>query len=274
MDLGIAGKVAFVAGGSKGMGRASAELLAQAGCHVAVVARGQEDIDKAVQEIRDAGGTAIGISADLSTRDGVNAAVAEVMNRFGAPDIVVGQTNDMTLGGFNDTTDEDYERVFRIFTMSQIYLARATIPAMREKKWGRYIHIGSMNGKEPQLSHPHIVHNSVRPSTVAFMRVLAQEVAADGITVNTVGPGLTVTPTLMNYIANEMKITPEQGLDWLSGKPVPDIQGGQGPAGVPMARAGKPEEVGGVVAFLASQYAGYVTGEWIAVDGGRHNFSF
>ena len=125
-----------------------------------------------------------------------------------------------------------------------------------------------------KLSHPHIVHNTVRPSTVAFLRVLAHEVAADGITVNTVGPGLTATPTLMKYIAEKMKITPEQGLDWLAGKPVEGIQGGQGPAGIPMGRAGKPEEVGGVVAFLASQYAAYVTGEWIAVDGGRHHFAF
>lgn len=274
MDLGIAGKVAFVSGASKGMGRAAAELLGQAGCRVAVVARGQADIDDVVERIGGAGGAAIGVSADLSTREGVNAAVASVVRELGDPEIVVGQTNDMTLGGFDETTDEDYERVFRIFTMSQIYLARATIPAMRRRKWGRFIHIGSMNGKEPQLSHPHIVHNTVRPSTVAFLRVLAHEVAADGITVNTVGPGLTATPTLMNYIANQMKITPEQGLEWLSGRPVEGIQGGQGAAGIPMGRAGKPEEVGGVVAFLASQYAGYITGEWIAVDGGRHNFAF
>ena len=106
------------------------------------------------------------------------------------------------------------------------------------------------------------------------MRVLAHEVAADGITVNTVGPGLTATPTLMNYIVTKMKVTPEQGLDWLSGKSVPGIQGGQGAADIPMRRAGKPEEIGGVVAFLASQYAGYITGEWIAVDGGRHHFAF
>jgi 3-oxoacyl-[acyl-carrier protein] reductase len=274
MDLGIAGKVAFVAGGSKGMGRASAELLAQAGCPVAVVARGQADIDEVVKGIRDGGGKAIGFSADLATRDGVKAALAALEAEFGMPDIVVGQGHDMTLGGFDDVSDEAYEEAFRNFTMATVYLARATIPTMRERKWGRFIHIGSANGKEPQLSHPHIVHNSVRPSTVAFMRVLAQEVAADGITVNTVGPGLTITPTLMHYITEKMKITPEQGLDWLAGKEVPGIQGGQGAADVPMRRAGKAEEIGGVVAFLASQYAGYMTGVYIAVDGGRHHYAF
>ncbi|MFW0756305.1 SDR family oxidoreductase [Pseudomonas sp. H11T01] len=274
MDLGIAGRVAFVAGGSKGMGRASAELLAQAGCLVGVMARGQADIDETVNAIRNAGGKAMGFSADLSTRDGTRAAVAALEAEFGMPDIVVSMGHDSTLGGFDDVSDESYEEAFRNYTMSTVYLARATVPTMRERKWGRFIHIGSTNGKEPQLSHPSIVGNSVRPSTVAFMRVLAHEVAADGVTVNTVAPGLTITPTLMNYITNKMKITPEQGLDWLAGKDVPGIKGGQGAANVPMRRAGKPEEIGGVVAFLASQYAGYLTGEWIAVDGGRHHFAF
>ena len=274
MDLGIADKIAFVAGGSKGMGRASAELLARAGCLVGVMARGQAEIDETVQAIRNAGGKAMGFSADLATRDGINAAVAALEAAFGMPDIVVSMGHDPSTGGFDDVSDEAYEQAFRNFTMSTVHLARATVPTMRERKWGRFILIGSTNGKEPQLSHPFIVANTVRPSTVAFMRALAHEVAPDGVTVNTVAPGLTMTPTLMNYITNKMKITPEQGLDWLAGKAVPGIQGGQGAASIPMGRAGKPEEIGGVVAFVASKYAGYLTGEWIAVDGGRHHFAF
>jgi NAD(P)-dependent dehydrogenase (short-subunit alcohol dehydrogenase family) len=274
MDLGIAGKIAFVAGGSKGMGRSAALLLAAEGCRVAVVARDQGDIDKTVSEIESAGGTAMGVSTDLGTREGVNAGVAAVADRFGSPDIVVGQTNDFTLGSFNDTTDEDYERVFRVFTLAQIYLARATVPAMQQKKWGRFIHIGSLAGKEPQFSHPHIVHNTVRPSTVAFLRVLANEVAADGVTVNVIGPGLTATPTLEHYIAEKLGLTIEEGREWLRGNTPAGIKGGQGAAGIPMKRAGTPDEIGGLVAFLASNYAGYLTGEWIAVDGGRHNFAF
>lgn len=274
MDLGINGKVAFVAGGSKGMGRAAALQLAEEGCKVAVVARGREAIDEVVLEIQSSGGTALGVSADLGTREGVNDSLATIRAEWGDPEIVVGQTNDSTLGGFEDTLDEDYERVFKIFTMAQVYLARATMPSMRARKWGRYIHIGSMAGKEPQMSHPHIVHNTIRPSTVAFLRVVANEVAADGVTVNVIGPGLIHTPTLDWYIREEMKITPERAEEWLSGKHVEEIQNKQGPAGIPMGRAGKMEEVGGIVTFLASQQAGYITGEWIAVDGGRHHFSF
>jgi NAD(P)-dependent dehydrogenase (short-subunit alcohol dehydrogenase family) len=238
------------------------------------VARDQGGIDEAVAQIAEGGRTVIGISADLSTNDGVDAAVRSTAEAFGSPDIVVGQTNDMTFGSFNDVATDDYEKVFRIFTMSQIYLAKATIPAMREKKWGRYIHIGAMCGKEPQFTHPTIIHNTVRPSTVAFMRVLANEVAADGVTVNVVGPGLTMTPTLEGYIANGMGITKEQGREWLSGKMPEGVKNRQGLPNIPMKRAGLPHEIGGVVTFLASQYAGYVTGEWIAVDGGKHAFAF
>ena len=161
MDLGISGKVALVAGGSKGMGRATAEILAAEGCKVGVVARTQADLDETVDAIRAAGGTAIAVSADLGIREDTNRAVADITEAFGEPEIVVGQNNDMTLGGFDEVEDEDYVRVFRVFTMSQVYLARATVPAMRRRKWGRFIHIGSANGKEAQLSHPHIIHKAV-----------------------------------------------------------------------------------------------------------------
>ena len=274
MDLGIAGRVAFVAGASRGMGRASAELLAAEGCRVALVARGKADLEAVAEEIVAAGGEALPFPADLGESEGVRQVVEAVTAVYGPPDIVVGQNSDYTLGGFDDTTDEDYEKVFRTFTMSQVYLARATVGAMKRRGWGRYIHIGSANGKEPQLSHPHIVHNCVRPSTVAFLRVLAEELAPYGTTVNVVGPGLTATPTLAKYIENELQLTAEQGADWLAGRPVEGIQGGQGPADLPMGRAAHPREIGGVVAFLASELAGYLTGEFIAVDGGRHRFAF
>ena len=274
MDLGIRDKVAFVSGGSKGMGRSVAGLLAAERCKVAVVAREEASIDEAVAAIRDNGGIAIGVSADLTSRDGVNRAVATVTEAFGSPDIVLGLTNDFNFAYFKDSTDEQFEEVFRSLTMSQVYLARATVPEMQRKKWGRYIHIGSIVAKEPQLMHPHIFHNTVRPSTAAFLRTLAHEVAADGVTVNVIGPGWIRTPSFEWYAQNRMGFTPDETDRWLAGELAFPGTGGKKMLDIPMKRAGRMEELGGVVAFLASEYGGYITGEWIAVDGGRHAFTF
>lgn len=262
MDLGIAGKVAFVAGGSKGMGRAAADLLAAEGCRVAVVARDKGAIDQAVEAIRAAGGQAIGISADLVSLQGIQTALAEVRRVWGDPDIVVSQTNDFSSGRFMDADPAEYERIFKVFTIAAIHLARETMPAMRQRRWGRFIHIGSGTAKEPDGSIAHILHNTIRPSTVAFLKSVADEVAADGVTVNTVAPGWISTEGSRSYLAAE-------GMDIKTVETSVEVSGG-----IPAGRVGLPEEIGGLVAFLASQQAGYITGEWIVVDGGKHRSAF
>jgi 3-oxoacyl-[acyl-carrier protein] reductase len=258
MDLGIGGKIAFVAGGSKGMGRACAGLLAQEGCKVAIVARGAAAIDRAVEGITSSGGTAIGVCADLSSQQGIAQALQTVHEVFGAPDIVVSQTNDFSKGRFMDADYGEYERIFRLLTMSAIYLARATIPPMRQKKWGRFVHIGSGTAKEPESGIAHILHNTIRPSTVGFLKTLADEVAGDGVTVNTIAPGWIETDGVKEYFAAE-KLSLDQAKVWLN-------EGNS----IPAKRMGQPEEIGGLAAFLCSQFAGYITGEWIIVDGGKH----
>lgn len=110
---------------------------------------------------------------------------------------------------------------------------------------------------------PHITHNTARPSTAAFLRTIANEVAPYGITVNTAAPAWFATPTLESYLRNELGIAAEKADEWIEGL-----------GEVPMNRLGRPNEIGSLVAFLCSQHAGYITGEWIAVDGGRHKFTF
>lgn len=136
MDLGIKNKVAFVAGGSKGMGKSAGRFLAEAGCRVGVVAQSQDAIDQAVSEIRDAGGTAVGISADLTNDESVKRAVAELREAFDgvSAEIVVSQTNDMHLGNFDDSSNDDFAQAFQTFTMAQIYLMRAVLPEMKRKR--------------------------------------------------------------------------------------------------------------------------------------------
>lgn len=258
MDFRISGKVAFVAGGSKGMGREAALALAAEGCKVLIVARGQEAIDEVVAEIGKRGGTAEGISADLITREGIASALARCTSLWGMPDIVISQTKAYLEGNAIDMNPDHVEQMFRIVTMAAIHLAQATVPAMRAKKWGRFVHIGSGTAKEPEHRFPHAVANVARPATSGFLKTLSAEVAADGVTVNTVAPGWIYTPGMQHFF-DEKGWTMDQANDWLKNT-----------IGVPAARPGRAEEIGSTVAYLCSDQAGYITGTWLLVDGGNH----
>lgn len=259
MDFRISGKIAFVAGGSKGMGREAALALAAEGCNTLIVAREQTPIDAVVAEIRAKGGIAQGFSADLTTRAGIAAALDACKGHWGMPDIVVSQTNDYHEGHAISMDPDIVEDVFRIFTMSAIYLAQATVPAMQARKWGRFVHIGSGTAKEPEFRFAHGVANVARPATSGFLKTLSTEVAADGVTVNTVAPGWIQTPSLDHFLLEERGWTRDEANAWLKNT-----------IGIPAGRAGKPEEVGATVAYLCSAQAGYITGTWLVVDGGNH----
>src|ERR1700691_2547616 len=249
MDLGIADKVVFFTGGSKGMGRDAAHMLADEGCKVAIVARTKTDIDEAVESIRRQGGTAIGISADITKAEDVERAVAETRQAFGPPLIVIGQTKFIIPGDFSDITDhEHYVDSFRSYTMSQVYLLHAVLPAMKEAGWGRFVHIGSATAKEPEMNPPHTVANGTRPSTVGLLKSVADEYAKFGITINTIAPGWIATRTTNWYLETHEGLTnDEQRRTWLIET-----------AGVPAGRAGDPEEIASTIAYLCSHLCGYV----------------
>lgn len=259
MDFRIKGKVAFVAGGSQGMGAAAASMLADEGCRVAIVARDQGRIDAAVATIRAQHGEAIGVSADLATAEGVAYALDVVRDALGSPEIVVAQTNDMTHGNFVDVTEEDFARVFQVLTVSFSALARAVLPDMKKAGWGRIVHIGSLAAKEPPRHFQHIVHSAVRASTAALIKSLADEVARFGVTVNTVAPGYILTDTMRAYFETKYGVLDGTVSEWV-----------EATRGIPAERHGTTEEISSVIAFLCSQQAGYVNGEWIAVDGALH----
>lgn len=265
MDLGIRGRTVFCAGGSKGMGRHVAGMLAEEGCRVAIVARTKSDIDSAVEEIRAEGGTAIGIAADVSKADEVTRAVTATTEAFGPPLIVIGQALFNAPGDFADIKDpETYVQSFRAYTMSSIYLLHAVLPAMKEAGWGRFVHIGSATAKEPQGYIHHVVANATRPSTVGLLKTVADECAQFGITVNTVAPGWILTANSRAYIERQLGVsTEEQRRTWMKET-----------AKVPAARMGEEREIASLIAYLCSEQAGYINGEWIAVDGGLHRCAF
>jgi NAD(P)-dependent dehydrogenase (short-subunit alcohol dehydrogenase family) len=265
VDYGIARRNALVVGGSKGIGFEAAKMLAGEGCRVAIAARTQRHIDAAVSTIMDAGGDAVGIAADMSAQEGIDSAVAAVGAQLGPPSIVVTQADFHVRGFFAEITRaEDYVDSYRAYTLSQVHMLRAVLPAMQEEGWGRYVHIGSATAKEPQRTPPHTVANATRPSTVGLLKSVADEYARFGITINTVAPGWIATKTTNRYLSTHEGLTDDAARSIC----LSDV------AGVPAARLGEPAEIAPTITYLCSQQAGYPTGHYIAVDGGHHRAAF
>jgi NAD(P)-dependent dehydrogenase (short-subunit alcohol dehydrogenase family) len=266
VDLGITGRVAFVSGGSMGMGRTTAELLAQEGCRVivAALARDKESIDETVDAIRSAGGEAVGVSGDLTLRNEVEAAVAEGTRIFGPADIAVANVDGPPPGDFDSVTDEQFVLAMNQMVMSTVYLCRAVVAHMRAQRWGRIVALNSVGAKEPPREVPHILVNPSRAAVISLNKTLSNEFAGAGITVNTIGTGFIGTARM--YRGFQLMADKQ-------GRTLTDVLG-EIEATIPAGRVGKPEEIAATVAFLCSDGAGYVNGELVNVDGGFHRAAF
>jgi 3-oxoacyl-[acyl-carrier protein] reductase len=143
-------------------------------------------------------------------------------------------------------------------------MLHAVLPAMKQAGWGRYVHIGSATAKEPQNNPPHTVANATRPSTVGLLKSVADEYARYGITINTIAPGWIATKTTNWYLSTHEGLTdPDQRREWMIER-----------ARVPAGRLGDPTEIASTIVYLCSELSGYLTGHYIAVDGGHHRSAF
>ena len=247
MDLGISGKTALVTGGSKGIGLAVAQALAAEGARVVVSARGEADLQRAVEQVRLAGGEAFGVAADVSNARGVETLLERVTKRHGAPAIVVVNAGGPPAGRAETTPDADWNQGFDLTLMSAVRLARGAVPAMKTKTWGRIIMVTSLSVKQPI---PNLtLSNAFRAAVTGFAKTLSTELAPTGVTVNTVGPGYTATERLAEIFENDA--AKQRLLE-----------------AIPAQRFATPEEVAAAVAFLSSQQAAYITGQTLIVDGG------
>lgn len=247
MDLGISGRRAAVAAASGGLGLASARALAADGVAVAICGRDPQRLAAAVDELERFGGVVVGLPADVSTPDGAAAFVQAASDELGGVDILVANAGGPPAGGFDAMDVEAYRRALDLNLLSTVAMCRTAVPAMRAQGWGRVVAITSISVRQPIEGL--ILSNTARAGVTGFLKTLALEVAADGVTVNTVQPGLHATDRLAQLHGGDLTGAARQ---------------------VPTGAVGRPEDFGAVVAFLCSDHARFVTGAAVPVDGGAH----
>ncbi len=257
MDLGLKDKIALVAAGSRGLGRAVAEELAVEGASLVLCAREARTLAETAAAIADNFGThVLAVPADVTSVSDITRVVEAGNERFGRIDILVTNAGGPPAGTFDQITREQWEEATRLTLFSAIELARQVLPGMKERRWGRILNITSIAVKQPVENL--MLSNSLRAGLTGFARTLANEVAADGITVNNILPGYTRTERLED-LAKMM--AEKQGISAaeFSAKWEKEI---------PMGRLGEPREFAALAAFLVSERASYITGTSIQVDGG------
>lgn len=237
MDLGIERRRAAVAAGSSGLGLGAAKALAAEGAHVAICGRDRDRLDRAVAAV---GHGAVGIVCDVGSADGGEEFVVTAAEALGGPlEILVPNAGGPPPGTFATTPVDAYPSALDLNLMSIVGMCKAAVPRMQEHGWGRVVAITSLSVRQPIPNL--ILSNTARAGATAFLKTLALEVAGDGVTVNTVQPGVHETPRLRALYTDEQKAR---------------------------IRMGDADDFGAIVTFLCSEQAKYVTGLQLHVDGG------
>jgi 3-oxoacyl-[acyl-carrier protein] reductase len=258
MDLGLREKVALVLAASKGLGRASAAALAAEGAAVTIGARNRQVLEETAQEIqRESGSRVLAVPTDVTRDEDIEGIVAATVRAFGHIDILVNNAGGPPFGTFETVVDVQWQSAFELNLLSAVRLVRLVLPHMLKRGSGRIINIVSTSVKEPIDGL--ILSNAIRMAVVGFAKSLSLELAPDNITVNNVCPGRFLTDRLRQGHAFKEQMA--------EGKSEADVLKSIA-HDIPMRRIGKPEELGALVAFLASEQAGYMTGTTIQVDGG------
>lgn len=240
-------RVAIVTGGSRGIGRGIARVLAQAGAKVLVAGLEQEECDRVAEELRALGTDALGFSCDLTKREAAEAMVKTALERWGQLDILCANAGIFPQARLESMTEADFDRVMNVNVKGMLFSVQAAIAPMKAQRRGRIILTSSITG--PITGYPGWSHyGASKAAQLGFMRTAAIELAPYGITVNAVQPGNIATEGLDGL-----------GEDYLAGMA----------RSIPMKRLGSPEDIGQAALFFASDETGYITGQGLVVDGGQ-----
>lgn len=247
MDLGLKGKVALVTGGSQGIGRASATLLAKEGAHVVISARREKELAEAAAAIRgETGVEVLGVPTDCTKEADVRNLVQRVLDKHGRVDVLVNSIGSAKAGHFLELSDGDWEQSLALKLMGQIRVARAVYPHMEKQRWGRIVNV---IGTHAALAEAHAMPAGVaNAGLLNFTRALAELGGPKGVLVNGVSPG-TVNTARLKYLM-------DNGVQY-------DLKS------ITLGRFAEAVEIANAIVFLASERATYICGSVLTVDGGQ-----
>lgn len=244
-------RMALVTGGGRGIGREICRALAAQGCNVAVADLRPDEAQLTAAIVREASVEAHAVEMDVTDPDSVRAGVSQAVGALGGVEILVNCAGWDELKPFLDTDEDFWQRILEINFKGVLRTTHACLPAMLDAGWGRIVNIGSDAGRVG--SSLEAVYSGAKGAVIAFTKTIAREIARKGITANTVCPGPTATPLLDEIVAASS-----------DGDRVVDAMA----RAVPMKRVGQPAEIASAVAYLASEEAGFITGQTLSVSGG------